>query len=68
MAAAGKPAPEVVLLQPLPVDDAGALGERLAELAAVGVTRVVHPWRYADAGEVGRVMARVVAARDTLGP
>jgi probable F420-dependent oxidoreductase len=64
MAAAGKPAPEVVLLQPLPVEDDARLASRLAELAALGVTRVVHPWRYRDAEEVGRVAARLVAARD----
>jgi probable F420-dependent oxidoreductase len=64
MAAAGKPAPEVVLLQPLPVDDDEALAARLGALAALGVTRVVHPWRYRDADEVARVGARLVAARD----
>jgi probable F420-dependent oxidoreductase len=64
MAAAGKPAPEVVLLQPLPVDDPQALAARLGELAALGVTRVVHPWRYQDADEVARLCARLVAARD----
>jgi probable F420-dependent oxidoreductase len=64
MAAAGKPPPEVVLLQPLPVEDDAALAARLGELAALGVTRVVHPWRYQDADEVGRVAARLVAARD----
>ncbi|MGH6921466.1 MAG: TIGR03619 family F420-dependent LLM class oxidoreductase, partial [Geminicoccaceae bacterium] len=64
MAAAGKPSFEVVLLQALPVDDGEALASRLGELAALGVTRVVHPWRYEDAGEVARVAARLVAARD----
>ena len=64
MAAAGKGAPEVVLLQPLPVDDDQALAARLDELAALGVTRVVHPWRYRDAAEVAQVAARLVAARD----
>jgi probable F420-dependent oxidoreductase len=64
MAAAGKPAPEVVLLQSLPVDDDQALASRVRELAARGVTRVVHPWRYEDADEVARVAARLVAARD----
>jgi len=68
MAAAGKPAPEVVLLQPLPVEDDEALAARLGELAALGITRVVHPWRYRDAEEVGRVAARLVAARDALAP
>jgi probable F420-dependent oxidoreductase len=64
MAAAGKPAPEVVLLQPLPVEDDARLSPRLGELTALGVTRVVHPWRYQDAEEVARVAARLVAARD----
>ncbi len=64
MAAAGKPAPEVVLLQSLPVGDDQALASRLRELAGRGVTRVIHPWRYADADEVARVAARLVAARD----
>ena len=67
MAAAGKPAPEVVLLQPLPVDDA-KLVTRLGELAALGVTRVVHTWRYRDAEEVARVAARLVAARNAHTP
>jgi hypothetical protein len=37
---------------------------RFGELAALGVTRVVHPWRYRDAEEVARVAARLVAGRD----
>jgi probable F420-dependent oxidoreductase len=68
MAAAGKPAPEVVLLQPLPVEDDERLAARLRELAASGITRVVHPWRYRDAEEVARVAARLVAARDVHAP
>ena len=64
MAAAGKPPPEVVLLQALPLDDDQALASRLGELRALGVTRVVHPWRYEDAEEVARVAARLVAARE----
>jgi alkanesulfonate monooxygenase SsuD/methylene tetrahydromethanopterin reductase-like flavin-dependent oxidoreductase (luciferase family) len=68
MAAAGKPAPEVVLLQPLPVEDDERLASRLGELAALGVTRVVHPWRYRNAEEVARVTARLVAARDANAP
>jgi probable F420-dependent oxidoreductase len=63
MAAAGKPAPEVVLLQSLPVEDDERLVSRLGELAALGVTRAVHLWRYRDAEEVARVAARLVAAR-----
>jgi probable F420-dependent oxidoreductase len=68
MAAAGKPAPEVVLLQPLPFEDDEQLAARLRELAALGITRVVHPWRYRDAEEVARVAARLVAARDAHAP
>jgi probable F420-dependent oxidoreductase len=62
MAAAGKPAPEVVLLQPLPVEDDEKLAARLAQLAALGVTRAVHPWRYPDAEAVARVATRLAAA------
>jgi alkanesulfonate monooxygenase SsuD/methylene tetrahydromethanopterin reductase-like flavin-dependent oxidoreductase (luciferase family) len=68
MAAAGKPAPEVVLLQALPVEDDARLASRLGELAALGVTRIVHPWRYRSAEEVARLAARLAAARDALAP
>ena len=68
MAAAGKPAPEVVLLQPLPAEDDERHSFRLGELAALGVTRVVHTWRYRDAEEVARVAARLVAARNAHTP
>jgi hypothetical protein len=64
----GKPAPEVVLLQPLPVEDDDRLANRLAELAALGVTRVIHPWRYQDAEEVARIATRLVAARNAHAP
>ncbi len=68
MAAAGKPAPEVVLLQPLPVDDDDRLATRLRDLAALGVTRVIHAWPYRDADEVSRVTTRLVTARDRHAP
>jgi hypothetical protein len=42
--------------------------ERLGEPAALGVTRIVHPWRARDAEEVARVTARRGAARDTHAP
>ena len=57
-----------MLLQPLPVEDDERLAARLGELAALGVTRVVHPWRYRDAEEVARIAARLVAARDVHAP
>jgi hypothetical protein len=68
MAAAGKPAPEIVLLQSLPVEDDERLASRLGELAALGVTRLAHMWRYRDAEEVARVAARLVAARAAHAP
>ncbi len=68
MKAAGKPAPEIVLLQRLPVEDDERLASRLSELAALGVTRVVHPWRYRGAEEVARVAGRLVASRDACVP
>jgi hypothetical protein len=68
MAAAGKPAPEVVLLQSLPVEDDAKLSVRLGEVAALGVTRIVHPWRYQDAEEVARVAKHLVAARNAGAP
>jgi probable F420-dependent oxidoreductase len=68
MAGAGKPAPEVVLLQSLPVDDEERLSARLGELAALGVSRVVHPWRYQNAEEVFRVARHLVAARAASAP
>jgi probable F420-dependent oxidoreductase len=68
MASAGKPPPEVIMLQSLPVGDEQALGTRLAELASLGVTRVAHMWRYQDAEEVARVAARLVAARNAHAP
>jgi probable F420-dependent oxidoreductase len=68
MAAAGKPAAEVVLLRPLPLEDEDRLANRLGELATLGVTRVIHPWRYRDAEEVASVAVRLVAARDTYAP
>jgi probable F420-dependent oxidoreductase len=68
MAAAGKPAPEIVLLQSLPVDQDEQLAARLGELAVLGVTRIVHPWHYESADEVARVAARLVAARNAHAP
>ena len=68
MAAAGKPSPEVVLLQPLPVENDERLASRLVELAALGVTRVVHPWRYRDAEDVARIAARLVTVRAACAP
>jgi probable F420-dependent oxidoreductase len=59
---AGRSAPEVVFLTALPLDDPPRVAERLREAAAVGVTRVVHGWRYADAAEFTRACETLVNA------
>ncbi len=60
-AAAGKPPPEVVAITRLPLDDRDRTRDALRRYAAVGATRVVHAWRYADAGEF-RAAAEALAA------
>jgi hypothetical protein len=59
---AGRIAPEVVLITRLPLEDPEQARDRVQEFAAVGVTRVVHAWRYADAAEFARV-AETMATR-----
>ena len=49
MAAAGRPVPEVALLTTLPLNDGARAAAQVSRLAAIGVTRVVHAWRYPDA-------------------
>ncbi len=53
-AAAAKAAPEVAVLTQLPLDDPPAASARIRAFAGVGATRLVHAWRYADAGELAR--------------
>ena len=60
---AGKPPPEIVLVSSLPLADAARARDKLAELAAAGVTRVVHGWRYADAAEFARAAEQIAALR-----
>jgi len=64
-AAAGRPAPEVALVTRLELADAGRAAEQVARFAAVGVTRLVHGFRYAEpsaflaaASALGRLRAR----------
>ena len=52
--AAGRPEPEVVLMTSLPVGDPAEARDRARELAAIGVSRLVHGWRYAEADEFRR--------------
>lgn len=47
-ATAGKPLPEVALLTALPLEDPSRAAERARAFAAVGVTRLIHAWRYAE--------------------
>ncbi len=47
-AAAGKRVPEVALLTTLPLDDPARAAERGRAFAEVGVTRLIHAWRYAQ--------------------
>jgi len=49
MAAAGNPAPEVVVLTGLPLGDPAAAVARARAYAEVGATRLVHAARYEDA-------------------
>jgi len=49
MEAAGKPAPEIVAMTALSLDDPPRAAAQLQALREVGATRVVHGWRYADA-------------------
>ncbi len=68
-AAAGRPVPEVVMLTTLAVDDPPRAAEQVRALADVGVTRVVHGWRYPDPAAFARVAEVVgVRIRAALGP
>jgi len=58
-ASAGQREPEVVLATALPVDDVERAIDRAHALRTVGVTHIVHGWRYADAAEFARVAATI---------
>ena len=53
-AGAGRPAPEVIALTSLPLDELDKATERVRALSALGVTAVVHASRYADSAAFGR--------------
>lgn len=61
VASAGKPTPEVVLITTLPLHDTEAAAAQVRALAAIGVTRIVHAWRYVDTAEFARVAETIVA-------
>jgi probable F420-dependent oxidoreductase len=67
-AAAGKRAPEVVLVTSLPLADETQAARRIEEFAEIGVTEIVHGWRYRDAEEfaaAASTLARIVQNRRT---
>jgi probable F420-dependent oxidoreductase len=64
--AAGRPAPEVALMTTLAVDQPARAAEQLRALAAAGVTRVVHAWRYADSAAFARAAEIVGGLRGAL--
>ena len=53
-AAAGKRAPEVVVLVPLPLDDPPRAAAQAHDLHQAGATRLVHMWRYPNAAAFAR--------------
>jgi probable F420-dependent oxidoreductase len=61
--AAGRPAPVVIPLTTLPLDDPPRARDLLAELAALGATGVMHTGRYADADEFAAMSAQLQALR-----
>jgi alkanesulfonate monooxygenase SsuD/methylene tetrahydromethanopterin reductase-like flavin-dependent oxidoreductase (luciferase family) len=67
MAAAGKPAPEVVVVTTLPLDDVPRTAAHIEELAQLGATRVVHGWRYPDATAFAQAAAALAKARGAGG-
>ncbi len=63
----GKGVPEVVLISTLPVASERALATEVSSLSQIGVTEVVHSWRYEDEGEFSEVAARIAAVSDKTG-
>ena len=62
MADAGRGPADVVVVTSLPLRDRSLSAARVRELAAAGVTGLIHGWRYRDADE----FARVAEARERL--
>ena len=61
--AAGKPAPQVVTLAGLALDDIGAAATNLRALAAAGCTGVAHMARYTNVEEFTRSASALLEAR-----
>ena len=56
---AGKPEPEVVVPDRLPIDDAPRARDRIAAHAEIGVTRIAINMPYESAAEFGRIAEKV---------
>lgn len=67
MRAAGKPAPEIIPLAMLPLDDIGAAAERISAYAEAGATGIDHPGRYKDADEFCRNVDKLLEAKSRAG-
>lgn len=67
MRAAGRPAPEVIPLTALPLDDPGEARARLAALRELGVTGFVHAAKYDTEDDFARLLERLVAAGESVG-
>lgn len=67
MREAGKPAPDVVPLLQLDLDDVTKATDQLAALAAVGVTGVDHTARYETLEEFSTIAGKLVEARERAG-
>jgi len=65
-AAAGKPAPQVVLITGLALEDRARAVDQVAQLAAVGVTGVVHGLRYETAAEFAHAAEGLAAVADEV--
>jgi probable F420-dependent oxidoreductase len=63
MAAAGRARAEVAVVTALPLDDAPRAAALAREFAAVGVSRLIHGWRYADAAAFARAAEAMVRLR-----
>lgn len=60
---AGRPEPEIVAAGRLPLEDDGAVRDRLAELAGIGVTRFALGVPYSSADEFRAVAERLLRAK-----
>ncbi len=52
----GKDVPQVVCITSLPLEDSGKARNQIAEFEGVGVTEIVHAWRY-DSSQAFRIAA-----------